>query len=82
MLKLLSQSKHEEFESNPALQIIDEKERRAENEKNLELQEIPTRTVHAPDTIHPSSNILLLFHVFVIFVAIFRFFPFRPCNSF
>ena len=31
MPKLLSQSKHEEFESNSALQIRDQKERRAEN---------------------------------------------------
>ena len=40
MPKLLSQSKHEEFESNSALQIRDQKERRAENSKKLELQEI------------------------------------------
>ena len=38
--KLLSQSKHEEFESNSALQIRDQKERRTENAKKLELQEI------------------------------------------
>ena len=82
MPKLLSRSKHEEFKSNSALQIRDEKERRGENAKNLELQEIPTCTVHAPDIIHPSNIILLLFHAFVVFVAIFRFFPFRPCNSF
>ena len=40
MPKLLSQSKHEEFESNSALQIRDQKERRAENAKKLELHEI------------------------------------------
>ena len=40
MPKLLSQSKHEEFEPNSALQIIDHKERRAEKAKKLELQEI------------------------------------------
>ena len=39
MPKLLSQSKHEEFESNSALQIKDQKERRVENAKKLELQE-------------------------------------------
>ena len=38
--KLLSQSKHEEFESNSALQIREQKERRAKNAKKLELQEI------------------------------------------
>ena len=36
MLKLLSRSKHEEFESNSALQIKNEKERRAENARKLE----------------------------------------------
>ena len=36
MPKLLSRSKHEEFESNSALQIRDEKERRVENAENLE----------------------------------------------
>ena len=40
MSKLLSQSKHEEFESNSALQIRDQKERGAKNAKKLELQEI------------------------------------------
>ena len=40
MPKLLSQSKHEEFESNSALQIRDYKERRLENAKKLELHEI------------------------------------------
>ena len=56
MPKLLSRSKHEEFESDLALQIRDEKERRAENAENLELQEIPTRTV-------PSFCPFLLFEV-------------------
>ena len=40
MPNLLGRSKHEEFESNSALQIRDQKERRAENAKKLELQEI------------------------------------------
>ena len=40
MPKLWSRSKHEEFKLNSALQIIDQKERRAENAKKLELQEI------------------------------------------
>ena len=40
MPKLLIQSKHEEFESNSAFQISDQKERRVENAKKLELQEI------------------------------------------
>ena len=40
MQKLLSQSKHEEFEPNSALKIKDQKERIAENAKKLDLQEI------------------------------------------
>ena len=36
MPKLLSRPKHEEFKSNSALQIINEKERRAENARKLE----------------------------------------------
>ena len=40
MPKLLSQSKHEEFESNSALQIRNQKKRRAKNDKKLELQDI------------------------------------------
>ena len=54
MPKLLIRSKHEEFESDLALQIRDEKERRAENAENLELQEILTRTIHAHGTVHPT----------------------------
>ena len=61
MPKLLSQSKHEEFESDLALQIRDEKERRIDNAKNLELQEIHTHTIHAADTIHPTATVHLLF---------------------
>ena len=38
MPKLLSRSKHEKFESNSALQIRDQKERRAENARKLKLQ--------------------------------------------
>ena len=60
MPKLLSRSKHEEFDSNSALHIRDEKEKRAENAENLELQEIPVRTVHLPATVHPIAIVHLL----------------------
>ena len=60
MPKLLSRSKHKEFESNSTVQIRDEKERRAENAENLELQEIPTRTVHLPSTVHLPATVHLL----------------------
>ena len=36
MPKILSRSKHEEFESNSALQIRNQKERRVENARKLE----------------------------------------------
>ena len=74
MPKLLSRSKHEEFESNSALQIRDEKERRAKNAENLELQEIPTHTVHAHDTIHPTTTVHLLVNA-GIFCYNFSFLP-------
>ena len=54
MPKLLSRSKHEEFELNSALHIRDQKERRVENARKVELQEIlnvekwlPAHIVHA-----------------------------------
>ena len=40
MPKLLSRSKYKEFESNSALLIRNQKERRAENARKIELQEI------------------------------------------
>ena len=60
MPKLLSRSKHEEFESNSALQIRDDKERRAENAENLELQEILVHTVHLPAIVHLPATVHLL----------------------
>ena len=100
MPKLLSQSKHEEFEPNSALQIRDQKERRAENAKKLELQEIwqggkfsqPTisqaalfslRNFHPVALFMPHAHCSLLTHYlkFCLFVPLFDFFPFYPCNS-
>ena len=60
MPKLLSRSKHEESESNSALQIRDEKERRAENAENLELREIPAHTIHLPVIVHLPAIVHLL----------------------
>ena len=74
MPKLLSRSKHEEFESNSALHIRDEKERRAENAENLELQEIPTHTVHAHGNVHHFSTVHL-FLTLLDFCYIFLFLP-------
>ena len=56
MPKLLSQSKHEEFESNSTLQIRDQKERIAENAKKLELQEkFAACEIFAGCTVHPGK---------------------------
>ena len=74
MPKLLSRSKHEEFESNSALQIRDKKERRAENAENLEPQEIPMRTVHAHGTVHHFATVHLFFTL-SDFCYIFLFLP-------
>ena len=73
----MSQFKHEEFELDSIFQIRDEKERRAENAENLELQEIPKRTVHAHDTIHPKATVHLLVDAKVFCYN----FSFRPILS-
>ena len=87
MPKLLSRFKHKEFESNSALQIRDQKERKAENTKKIEHKKIfaglrnllPTRTVHimplftSPATV-PSCCPFDLLTVASFFV----FFPFYP----
>ena len=56
MPKLLSRSKHKEFKSNSALQIKDQKERRAKSEEKMEhcknwfLQ-------HCSQPLHPASTV-------------------------
>ena len=59
MLKLLSRSKYEEFESNSALQIRDQKERIAENARKLEPQEIWQTAKFSQD---PKNSQLANFH--------------------
>ena len=93
--KLLSQSKHEEFESNSALQIRDQKERRAENAKKLELQE-KFRSLRNFRRLHCSSceNFIMqhcspFYHYlsltsccpFLLFVLFLVLFLLSPCNS-
>ena len=64
MPKLLSQSKHKEFEPNSALQIRDQKERRAENAKKLGLQEIwqGAKFSQPAKFLQPARFILRKFH--------------------
>ena len=61
MSKLLSRSTHEEFKSNSALQIRDQKERRAKNTKKMEVTKFAScehcsclqlATVHHAATVH------------------------------
>ena len=85
MPKLFSQSKHEEFESNSALQIRDQKERRAKNAKKLKLQE-NFRKLHCSSCeispvalfMSPALFIILLFDVLTHFVPFLVFFQICP----
>ena len=82
--KVLSQSKHEEFESNSALQIRDQKERKAENGKKLEVQEI-LQARKFPSCAHCSScsHCSFILHYFLpapftfltLFLSLFGFLP-------
>ena len=77
MPKLLSRSKHEEFESNLALQIRYHKERRAENARKVELQEfLHIEKLLLPATIHPTTvHISALFYCyFTLLLFLFQFF--------
>ena len=82
MPKLLSRSKHEEFESNSTLQIRDQKERREENTRKLEhLQNL----VPAALCTAPALFLLLLVHAFYAMLCLHLFLVFsyfNPCNSF
>ena len=78
MPKLLSRSKHEEFESSSALQIRDQNERRAENARKMEHCEIwflqhCSQLQYCSQLQHCSScsPYSPAFHAFVVFVAIF-----------
>ena len=84
MPKLLSRSKHEEFESNSSLQIRSQKERRAKSEEKWSIAKFAScSTVHlSSEHCSSCSPCSPAFHAFVVFVAIFGFFPFYPCNSF
>ena len=77
MPKLLSRSKHEEFESNSALQIRYKKERRVENSRKVELQEfLHVEKLLMPATIHYATvHILALFSCyFTLLLFLLQFF--------
>ena len=60
MPKLLSGSKHEEFKSNSALQIKDQKERRAKSEEKWSIAKFGScSTVPSSSTVPPTARFLL-----------------------
>ena len=56
MPKLLSRSKHEEFKSNSALHIKDQKERKTKSEEKIEHCEI-WFLQHCSQPLHPTSTV-------------------------
>ena len=80
MPNLLSRSKHEEFKSNSALQIKDQKERRAKSEeKNGALQNlVPAALFPTPASCEHCSCSPLFSCIsrIVVFATIFGFSPF------
>ena len=80
MLKLLSQSKHEEFKSNSTLQIKDQKERREKSEEKLSIAKFGScSTVPSSSTVPPAARSCFL--RYASFAFGFGFFPFYPYNS-
>ena len=80
MPKLLTQSKHEEFESNSSLQIRSQRERRAKSEENGALRNLhPAALFTSPATVHPAARSCFL--RCALFAFVFGFFPIYPCNS-
>ena len=81
MPKLLSRSKHEEFESNSTLQIKDQKERRAENTKKMESGKFGScSTVHPALFLPVACSCFLTPQIFVAFFFVSSYF--NTCNSF
>ena len=82
MPNLLSRSKHEEFKSNSALQIKDQKERRTKSEEKMEHCKI-WFLHHCSQPLHPASIVPTgpcspAFHALVVIATIFGFSPFYP----
>ena len=80
MPKLLSRSKHEEFESNSSLHIRSQKERKAKSEEKWSIAKFGScRTVPSSNTVPPAARSCFLRYALLAFA--FGFFPFYPCNS-
>ena len=77
MPKLLSRSKHEEFKSNSALQIKDQKERREKcEEKHHSRKASPASTVPGSSTVPPAACSCFL--RYTLFAFSFGFFFILP----
>ena len=80
MPKLLSRFKHEEFKSNSALQIKDQKEIRAKSEEKWSIAKFGSySTIPSSSTVPPTARSYFL--RYALFAFAFGFFPFYPCNS-
>ena len=74
MPKLLSRSKHEEFKSNSAFQIKDQKEKRVKSEEKWSIEKFGSCS-----TVPPTARSCFL--RYALFAYAFGFFPFYLCNS-
>ena len=75
MPKLLSRSKHKEFESNSSLQIRSQKERRAKREEKWSIAKFDScSTVLSSNTIHPTALVLLHFTLMLFLLQFLVFF--------
>ena len=76
MPKLLSQSKHKEFESNSSLQIRYQKERRAKSEEKWSIAKFDSRsTVPSSSTVPHTARSCFLSYAFFAFVFFFSILP-------
>ena len=83
MPKLSSRSKHEEFKSNSALKIKDQKERREKSEEKHHCRKAsPASTIHSFSTVHPAAPVLLHFTHLLFLLQFLVSSDINTCNSF
>ena len=72
MPKLLSRSKHEEFESNSSLKIRSQKERRAKSEEKGSIAKFGSYSaVHSSSIVHLAAHVLLHFTLLLFLLHFF-----------
>ena len=82
MPKLLSRSKHEEFESNSALQIRNQEERIAENGRKWNLQNLVLGALFTALALFIQQPLFTCFLTPQILLQFFVSSDIIPCNSF